>query len=111
MAQRQKQAKVAAAAADITTVVSPGIRVAGRIHGSEDIRVLGTVEGSIMLSGGSLHVESSGVVLADVQAESIFVSGIVVGDLTAQSRVVLRAGARVVGDISTNRLTIEAGAA
>ncbi len=111
MAQRQKQANVADEAAEITTVVSPGIRVAGRIHGGEDIRVLGTIEGSVMLSGGSLHVESSGVVLADVQAESIYVSGIVVGDLTAQSRVVLRAGARVVGDISTNRLIIEAGAA
>jgi cytoskeletal protein CcmA (bactofilin family) len=96
---------------EIVTVVSQAMRIAGQIHGQEDIRVFGTLEGSVMLSGGSLHIEKTGVVLADVQAESVFVSGIVVGDLIAQDRVVLRADARVVGDISTQRLVIEPGAA
>lgn len=108
MAQRQTNKSDDA---DISTVVSPGTRIVGRIHGGEDIRVQGTIEGSVMLSSGSLHVDAGGVVLADVQAESVYISGIVVGDLTAQNRVVLRDGARVVGDISTRRLVIEAGAA
>ena len=108
MAQRQTNKSDDA---DISTVVSPGMRIVGRIHGGEDIRVQGTIEGSVMLSSGSLHVDAGGVVLADVQAESVYISGIVVGDLTAQNRVVLRDGARVVGDISTRRLVIEAGAA
>lgn len=92
------------------TIVGPGIAVRGRIDGEEDLRVEGRIEGSISLTE-TLYVEPSGVVIAEVEARDVVVSGIIIGDVTAANCVTLNKGAKLIGNIRSPRLIISDGAA
>lgn len=95
---------------DTPTIIGPGIRVNGRITGEEDLQVEGHVEGEIQLSE-TLYVAVEGVVVADVQARDVVVSGILIGNVNAEDSITLEAGAKLVGDIAAPRLIIADGAA
>ncbi len=98
------------ASADVTTFIGAGTRVVGRISGQEDVRVHGTIEGHVRLAQ-TLYIEAEGVALAEIFAHDVVVSGTVVGNIHAESAVVLTASARVVGDIRSPRVSVEPGAA
>jgi cytoskeletal protein CcmA (bactofilin family) len=91
------------------TVVGPAISIRGRIEGEEDLRVEGRVEGSISLTE-TLYVEPGGVVLAQIEARDVVVSGIVIGDVAAVNSVTLNKNAKLVGNISAPRVIIADGA-
>ena len=91
------------------TVVGPAISIRGRIEGEEDLRVEGRVEGSISLTE-TLYVEPGGVVLAQIEARDVVVSGIVIGDVAAINSVTLNKNAKLVGNISAPRVIIADGA-
>ena len=91
------------------TVVGPAISIRGRIEGEEDLRVEGRVEGSISLTE-TLYVEPNGVVLAQIEARDVVVSGIVIGDVAAVNSVTLNKNAKLVGNISAPRVIIADGA-
>lgn len=91
------------------TIVGPAIAIRGRIEGEEDLRVEGRIEGSIALTE-TLYVEPSGVVIAEVEARDVVVSGVIIGDVTAANSVTLNKGAKLVGNIRTPRLIIADGA-
>ena len=91
------------------TVVGPAIAIRGRIEGEEDLRVEGRVEGSISLTE-TLYVEPGGVVLAQVEARDVVISGIVIGDISALNSVTLNKAAKHVGNISAPRVIIADGA-
>lgn len=92
------------------TIVGSGIHVHGRVSGAEDLRVEGRVEGSIQLSE-TLYVAGGGVVVAEVRARDVVVSGIVLGNVTAENSITLNAGAKLIGDIAAPRIIIADGAA
>ena len=98
------------ASAEVVAHIGAGTRVVGRVSGQEDLRVHGTIEGSIRLQQ-TLFVEPEGVLLAEVIARDVVVSGTVVGNIHAESAVVLTASARVIGDIRSPRVSVEPGAA
>lgn len=111
MAQKTKNNLPSAdGSAEVVTHIGPGTRVVGRLSGQEDIRVHGTVEGAVRLSA-TLFVEPEGVILAEVHAHDVVVSGTVVGNLHADNAIVLTASARVVGDLRSPRISVEPGAA
>ena len=91
------------------TIVGPDIAIRGRIDGQEDLRVEGRVEGAISLTE-TLYVEPGGVVLAQVEARDVVISGIVIGDVTALNSVTLNKAAKLVGNISAPRVIIADGA-
>jgi cytoskeletal protein CcmA (bactofilin family) len=91
------------------TIVGPAIAIRGRIDGEEDLRVEGRIEGSIALTE-TLYVEPSGVVIAEVEARDVVVSGIIIGDVTAVNCVTLNKGAKLIGNIRSPRLIIADGA-
>jgi cytoskeletal protein CcmA (bactofilin family) len=91
------------------TVVGPAIAIRGRIEGEEDLRVEGRVEGSISLTE-TLYVEPGGVVLAQIEARDVVISGIVIGDITASNSVTLNKAAKLVGNIASPRIIIADGA-
>lgn len=97
-------------ASDGLTVIGEGIHVNGRIHGEEDLRIEGRVEGAITLTE-TVHVAASGVVVATVEARDVVVSGVVVGNVSASNSVSLEPGAKLVGDINAPRVIIADGAA
>jgi hypothetical protein len=56
-------------------------------------------------------VAQQGVVVAQIKARDIVVSGVIVGNVTAEDSVTLNPGSKLVGDITSPRLIIADGAA
>lgn len=89
--------------------IGPGIVVNGRITGEATVSVSGRVEGTVALDD-ELIVEVDGVVVADVEAESVTVHGTFEGTLNARDTVRLCSGCAVTGDVRAPRVIIEEGA-
>lgn len=89
--------------------IGSGIVVNGRVTGNTTVSVSGRVEGTIALED-ELVVEADGVVVADVEAESVSVHGTLEGSVVANDTVRLVAGCAVTGDIRAPRVIIEEGA-
>jgi cytoskeletal protein CcmA (bactofilin family) len=96
--------------ADMQTVIGVETRISGEIRGGEDLVVKGRVDGKIQLSH-ALTVDKGAIVQADVDVKSLIVSGTLVGNIVASESVRLHASARVVGDLASPRVMMEAGAA
>lgn len=108
MAGRQHQH--VGSTSDALTVIGEGIVVVGQVHGEEDLRIEGRVEGGISLTE-TVHVASSGIVVATIDARDVVVSGVVVGNVSASNSIRLEPGAKLVGDMNAPRVIIADGAA
>ncbi len=96
--------------ADKETVIGVETRISGEIRGDEDLVVKGRVDGKIHLSQ-ALTVEKGAIVQADVDVRTLVVAGTLVGSIVASESVRLQPTARVVGDLTSPRVIMEAGAA
>lgn len=92
-----------------TCVIGPKITLKGELLGDEDVVIEGTVEGQIRISR-DLRVGQGGTVRAKVDAHSIVVSGEVVGDCVAATRVELQPTGRLTGNIRAPKIIIADGA-
>jgi cytoskeletal protein CcmA (bactofilin family) len=93
-----------------TTTIGPTIIIRGKLKSDEDLVVEGRIEAEIT-STKALVIENSGIVKASMQVKSVRVSGVVVGNITAEDKVEIASDGRVVGDILTPKLVIRDGAA
>ena len=94
---------------DTAGVIGRGLFIKGELHGEEDLIIEGRVEGEITLKK-HLVIESTGVILADIQTENITIKGEMRGNMAATDKVEIHTQARVVGDIVAPRVVIEDGA-
>lgn len=76
------------------------------INGS--LRIDGRFEGKV-LQADQLYVGHSGKIKTNINALSIIVEGLVIGNINASSRVLLMPTAKVYGDIKTPELIIQNG--
>ena len=90
-------------------VIGPKIKIIGELSGDEDVLVEGQVEGEIRISR-DLRVGAGGVVKAKVSAQSIIVSGELVGDCEATGRVELQSTGKLTGNIRAPKIVIAEGA-
>lgn len=90
--------------------IGKSVVIKGELSGSEDLYLDGEVEGSIELRGHGLTVGPNGRVRANVHARDIIVHGKVDGNLHGSERVELKKSAVLIGDIFTQRISIEDGA-
>ncbi len=90
-------------------VIAPGLFLRGELRGEDDLIIEGRVEGEITLKK-HLTVETSGVIVADVQTQNITIKGEMRGNMTAEDKVEIHEGARVVGNITAPRVVIAEGA-
>jgi cytoskeletal protein CcmA (bactofilin family) len=81
----------------------------GEISGDEDVLVEGTVEGQIRITR-DLRIGQGGVVRATIAAQSLTVSGEVVGDCEALTRVEIQSTGRLTGNIRAPKIVIAEGA-
>jgi cytoskeletal protein CcmA (bactofilin family) len=93
----------------MATVIGPTLLVEGEIAGEERLVVEGTVQGKIEVKDG-VEVPRSGVVRAEIVAESITISGQLNGRASAKTRVELTPEGRMAGDIRAPRVVIADGA-
>ena len=96
--------------ADKETIIGPEIRISGEVRGDEDLIVRGRIDGKVQLTQ-TLTVEKGAVVQADVDVRHLVISGTVVGSIVASESIKMTSTARVVGDLASPRVMMEAGAA
>ena len=90
--------------------IGRSVMVKGELSGSEDLFIDGQVEGTIELRGNSLTIGPHGQVKANVNAKDVTVQGKLEGNILASQRAELKKTAVAVGDIVTQRVSIEEGA-
>ena len=91
------------------SVLPLGMHLVGDVGGDEDLVVAGTVDGEVHI-GGALLVEETGTVRGNVEARSVAIRGVVVGDAKARETIRVDSGGRVVGDLRAPRVNIVKGA-
>jgi cytoskeletal protein CcmA (bactofilin family) len=112
-ADKDKDGKAAASAPvpakPGTCIIGAKTVIKGEITGDEDVVVDGTVEGQIRITR-DLRVGAAGVVKATVEAQSIIVSGELVGDCQATVRVEIQSTGKLTGNIRAPKIVIAEGA-
>jgi len=92
-----------------TCIIAAKTVIKGELTGDEDVIVEGNVDGQIRITR-DLRVGANGVVKATVEAQSIIVSGELVGDCQASVRVEIQATGRLTGNIRAPKIVIAEGA-
>jgi len=90
--------------------ISRGVEVSGDVLFADALQVDGKVTGKLMSESGSLMIEQTGDIQADVDVGVCVIRGALTGNVNARSRVEIYKTARVQGDISTPVLLVEEGA-
>lgn len=85
------------------------MKVVGEISSDEELVVEGEMEGKLDLRN-RLTVGPQGKVNANIRAKEVVVFGTVKGNVESETRVSLRTGASIVGDIKTAGIVIDDGA-
>ena len=96
---------------DNTTInlISTGTEITGDIISSGDIRIDGTLKGSLNTKG-KVVIGPTGRISGEVICKNSEVSGIVEGKISVGQLLNLKASSKIMGDISTSKLSIEPGA-
>ena len=89
--------------------IGAGTVVTGDVHSKGDIRVDGSLKGSLNTSG-KVVLGKEGVIEGDVLCNSADISGTIKAKITVSQLLSLKATAKLNGDIITNKLSIEPGA-
>lgn len=90
-------------------VIGRSTRVRGRVSGDGDLRIDGSVEGDITLSGDLVITEGARAA-SNVDAGAVTIGGELEGDIRARGLVAIASGARVRGDIQGDLVAIDDGA-
>jgi len=90
--------------------IGKAVLIKGELSGSEDLYLDGEVEGTIELHQNSVTVGPNARIRAHVHAREVIIHGKVDGNIQGIERVELRRSAVLVGDIFTQRISIEDGA-
>ncbi len=90
-------------------MIGAGTVIAGDIYSKGDIRVDGTLKGSI-ITEGKVVLGREGVIEGDIECRDADISGTIKAKITVLQLLSLKASAKLNGDITTNKLSIEPGA-
>ena len=93
----------------VVNIIGQGTSILGDINSNGDIRVDGTLKGSINTEG-KVVLGKEGVVEGDVICQNADISGIIKAKITVSNLLSLKETAKLKGDIVTNKLSIEPGA-
>ena len=93
----------------VVNIIGQGTSILGDINSNSDIRVDGTLKGSIKTEG-KVVLGKEGVVEGDVICQNADISGIIKAKITVSNLLSLKETAKLKGDIVTNKLSIEPGA-
>lgn len=94
---------------EAATVVGPDTAIEGVIRTAGDVRVDGSVNGTIEI-GGALDIEVGGRVDASVTARAVRIEGRLEGDVSCRDRLDVVRGGRIEGKFTTPTLVVEEGA-
>lgn len=95
--------------AHVNSFLDQGTEFDGKLAFEGAVRINGKFSGEIF-SEGTLYVGETGAVNAEIQVDTVIISGEVNGDVVASSKVELHKSARLQGNIRSRVLKIEEGA-
>lgn len=90
-------------------LIGAGTKIKGNIQSEGDIRIDGTLIGTIT-SKGKVVVGSTGTVEGEITCENADISGTVKVKIAVANILLLKPTAKLTGDIVTSKLAIESGA-
>lgn len=93
----------------ILNMIGAGTNIKGDIESNGIVRVDGSIEGKIT-SQSKVAIGETGKVIGDIIAQNADISGEVRGTVNVKEILYLKSSARIIGDITTNKIVIEAGA-
>lgn len=104
----QKVDKTEASTSSIN-LLGAGTSIVGDINSNGDMRIDGTLKGNVSISG-KLVVGSSGIIEGTVSCKNAEIQGEIKGKLSVTESLSLKSTAKILGDIITNKITIEPNA-
>lgn len=93
----------------ILNLLSEGIVVEGDIQATKDIRIDGTLVGTVQ-TNGRLVLGPASKVTGGVNSPNIDIYGMVEGNIVSTGIVILRKDSKIKGTITTVTMMVEAGA-
>lgn len=94
-----------------SSVIGPTLKfIGGELSSDEDLIIEGTVEGTIAHQNHQLTIGETGRVKADVHARVIIIEGALEGDMQGDEAVHIRGTARVIGNVTSPKVSIADGA-
>ena len=106
----KQQKKAAEEVSNSSTHVGKGTVIQGNIETTGNMRIEGKVTGNVM-SSSKIALGPVSAVLGDISAMNADIEGEVKGKLEISELLVLKATAKIHGDIITGKLVVEPGAA
>lgn len=95
--------------ADSTSLLSKNVKIDGEVQGPENLHIEGHVKGSVKLSG-DIFIGSTGIVEADLEANSIVIQGEVAGNIVAHKQLEIHPSGKLIGDCTAASIDIKEGA-
>ena len=90
-------------------MIGGGTVITGDVYSKGDIRVDGTLKGSV-ITEGKVVLGKEGVIEGDIECGTADISGVINAKITVSQLLSLKASAKLNGDIVANKLSIEPGA-
>lgn len=93
----------------VINIIGAGTTIEGEIRSNGDVRIDGTIRGSVT-SKAKVVIGMSGSVEGDVICQNADISGTIKGKTTVSEMLFLKSQAKINGDIQTGKLVVEVGA-
>lgn len=90
-------------------LIGAGTVIQGDVTTSGDLRIDGTLTGTVKVKG-KLVIGTSGSVDGEVACQNADISGALKGKITVSELLSLKVSAKLTGDIITNKIAVEPGA-
>lgn len=93
----------------VINMIGVGTIITGDVNSNGDLRIDGTLKGSVATEG-KVVLGKNGVVEGDVVCNNADIAGEIKAKITVSQLLTLKSTAKLKGDIITNKLSIEPGA-
>jgi len=93
----------------VINMIGVGTIITGDINSNGDLRIDGTLKGSVATEG-KVVLGKNGVIEGDVVCNNADIAGEIKAKITVSQLLTLKLTAKLKGDIITNKLSIEPGA-
>jgi cytoskeletal protein CcmA (bactofilin family) len=90
-------------------LISNGTDITGDLISNGDIRIDGSVTGTLNIKG-KIVIGPTGKIKGEIICKNSEISGFIEGKITVSQLLSLKSTSKIVGDISTSKLSIEPGA-
>jgi cytoskeletal protein CcmA (bactofilin family) len=92
------------------TIIGENISIEGNIRGDEHLVIEGSMKGNIEMEKHNFTVGSKGRVEGEINAQSVRVSGQMMGNIRTKGKVEITKEADFMGDIKAKSISVEDGA-